>query len=352
MPPTRKTRKKKSRQNMLIVGVSLIAILIAGVSIFYAVSPLSPFVTVTETETPTATTTIKLISYQDGEDVSNFVEVSIWTNDEDAEFDDTEDIYTMSNFEETESSKDADDVSIDLSDYDYVWIEIDPDAETAFSTTWYLVYGGVNYAYSLYVYHLTSDVNFNALDRDTMNELTLGDYDTDANITLVMDCPHHTTTNIHANSDDWAVDDEEWDDMTESEKDEYYDEKYWRSQAPLYVPADDDEKEFDDDLEKLTEAFALKFDFNGTISTTDGNAAQVNMTVNDDDLPIEVIISGDLIYLVFYETISFETGDYDFDLEVEFGDDIHLDDIDSGRIEVPRDDDNLGTFTKYSDIAA
>jgi len=31
---------------------------------------------------------------------------------------------------------------------------------------------------------------------------------------------------------------------------------------------------------------------------------------------------------------------------------IELDDVDSGRIVVPRDDDGLGAFTKYSDIGA
>jgi hypothetical protein len=73
----------------------------------------------------TANSSFQLISYVDGEDVSDFVEISVWVPDDEAEFDETEDIYTWSNFEEEESSKDADDVSIDLSGIEYAWLEID-----------------------------------------------------------------------------------------------------------------------------------------------------------------------------------------------------------------------------------
>lgn len=328
-------------------GITLVLIVIFGVSLF-SLSPYSPYATTTTTNASTFT----IYSYQDGEDVSNFVELTIWVPKSDAEFDDIEDIYTMSNYEAEETSKDADDISLDLSTYSYVWIEVDPDGDTVFSNNFQLIIGGSNYDYSLYAYHLTSDVNFNALNRDTLDELTLGDYSTDANITIIMDCPHLTTSNIHANSEDWAVDEDDWDDMTASEQLDYWDEKYWRTQAPLYDPSADLEKEAENDLEKLTNAFAFKLDFNGTISTTDGEDTQINLTISDSGEKVEVVTTGDLIYLIYYGIVSFEDGPNALNLEITFGDDIHLDDIDSGRIEVPRDDDNLGTFTKYSDIGA
>ena len=303
--------------------------------------------------TETSTTTFSTISSLDGEDTSNFVELTIWVPKSDADFDDFEDVLTMSSFEEEITAKKADTISIDISSYNYIWIEVNPNGETPFSNNFHLYVGGTNGKRTIYVYHLTSDVNFNALNRDTLDEITLGDYATDANITIFMDCPHHTESSIHANDGSkWVADEDDWDDMTASEKEEYYDEKNWRCQAPLYDPSVDLEKDYDDDLEKLTNAFALELDFNTTVSTVDGNSAQINLTLSDEDEPFEIVTSGDLIYLIAYEVISFKNGPYDLGLEIEFGADIHLDDIDSGRIIVPRDDDSLGAFTKYSDIAA
>jgi len=138
--------------------------------------------------------------------------------------------------------------------------------------------------------------------------------------------------------------------MTLSEKKEVWDEALWQSQAPLYDPRDDEEKEHDNALERLTNAFCLQLKFNTTVSTVDGNVAQINMTINDASEPIEIIISGEYIYLVFYEEIKFDKGVYDFDLEMKFAANITLSDIDSGRITVPRGDDNLKDFVKISDI--
>jgi hypothetical protein len=91
---------------------------------------------------------------------------------------------------------------------------------------------------------------------------------------------------------------------------------------------------------------------NGTISTTNGAVDQVNFTIDDEDLPIEVVIDGVYIHCIFYESIDFDTGINSFMFEMEFGAQIHLDQVESGRIVVPREDDNLGTFTAYSTIGA
>jgi len=337
-------KAKRNRMLLLILGGLLV-----GIIAFMAVQSLSPYIG--SSSTPTNASTFKLISYVDGEDVSNFVEISIWTPDSDAEFNDVEDIYRMSNFEEKETSVDAEDVSIDLSAYTYAWIEIDPDAETVFESNWFLLYGGVNYAYTFKVYHQTSDVNFNMLAATTLDEITVGAYSTDADLLILMDCPHNTTTDLHYGSN-WAISTEDYTEMSASELEELRDEKNYRCQAPIYDPSDDNEKEADDPLEKLTNAFAIRLTFNGSISTVDNAVTQVNCTVDDSDESIEVVISGTYIYLIFYEIIDFEAGSYDFIIEMEFGNQIHLDNAHTGRISVPRGDDNLGAFTVYSAIGA
>lgn len=343
--------KKKTPMGVW-VGLAIV-LLTVGIVAAVVLVPQSPYYIGGDGgEVETDTSTITLLSYVDGEDVSNFVEVSIWVPDDDAEFDEEEDIYTLSNFEEEETSKDAEDVSIDISDYSYVWVEIDPDGESVFENMFYLIYGGSNRDYSFYVYHLTSDVNFNLFARDTLDEITVASYATDSNVSLIFDCPHYTTSNIHANSDDWAMTDDDWDEASASEQAEYYDEANWRCQAVEYDPTVDDEKDPDDELSSITEAFCFKLDFNESVSTTNGNNHQINMTLADTDAPVEIVISGDLIYLIFYETIDFEDGAQVLTFEIEFGAWISLEDIDSGRIVLPEDDDNLGTFTKYSDIGA
>jgi len=348
------TKKEKQMRNRKIgiysFGAIAIIILIVGIALY---TPLSPYYTGSTTTPTTGNSTISLLSYPDGEDVSNFVEISVWVPKSSAEFDEIEDIYTMSNFEEEEASKDAEDVSVDLSDYTYVWIEIDPDGESVFSNEFYLVYGGANYDYTMYVHQLTSDVNFNVFARDTLNEITVASYSTDSNLTLIFDCPHYTITNIHANSDDWEVDDDDWDELSASQQAEYYDEKNYRSQAVLYDPDVDTLKDGgDSDLSAITNALCFKFTFNDSISTIDAAVTQINITVADDDIPVEFVISGANIYAIYYETVSFVNGAQALGFEIEFGSQIELSDIDSGRIVLPRSSSSFGTFTKYSDIAA
>lgn len=340
--------KKNNTRKYLIAGLG--AVIVIAV-LFFAFSSLSPQSTVPTTTTGTVHSTLTTFSYQDGEDVSNQVEVDIWVPKSSSEFDEVEDIYTLSNFELLGSTQDAEDVDDDFSDYEYIWIEIDPDGTSVFANDFHLIYGGMNRDYTLYVYHQTSDVNFNLFEMATLNEITVSGYATDSNVSLIFDCPHYTTSNIHANTVDWACDDDDWEDMSDNEKADYYDEKYWRCQAPTYDPSIDVNKEAKDDLEKITNAFAFKITCNDTISTEDGNANQVNITIDADE-PVEIVVSGTDIYLIYYDVVSFESGAQRLDIELEFGTDITLSDIDSGRIVVPDDDDNLGTFTKYSDIAA
>ncbi len=327
-----------------IIVLALIAFIGGGVYWYIGLSPQ------TDTTTPAKTaSTITFLSYIDGEDVSSFVEANIWVPKSSATFDDAEDEYKLTTkFEKEESGKDADDISIDMRDFeDFAWLEVT--GNSVFANTFHKLIVGANYDYTFYVHDLSSDVNFNVFVRDTLAAVTVADYQTDNNLTIIMDVDHEVNTNNHY-GDNWAISTDDFNDMTLSDKKEIWDEALWQSQAPLYDPRVDEEREFDDDLEQLTDALTLRIEFNTTVSTVDGNVAQINMTINDAAVPVEIIISGTYIYLLFTDVITFEDGAYSFDLEIKFGANITLSDIDSGRIVVPRDDENLGTFTKYSDI--
>lgn len=303
-----------------------------------------------ETPQTKLTSTFKTISSVDREDVSPFVECNIWVPKSSAVFDDPKDPYRIStHFEKAETGKDADDIAIDLREYDYAWLEIT--GNSLFSVNFHKLSVGANYDYIFPVYDLTSDLNFNMLIRDSLATVTVADYQTNGNFTILMDVNHIVKTDCHY-GDDWTISTTDFNDMTLSEKKEVWDEALWQSQAPLYDPRDDEEKEYDNALERLTEAFCLRLQFNTTVSTVDGNVAQINMTINDASEPIEIIISGEYIYLLFYEEIKFDTGAYTFDFSLKFAANITLSDIDSGRITVPRGDDNLKDFVKISDIGA
>lgn len=348
-------KMRKTKRNRIIIGTVIFALLATGiiVAVGWQLGWLAPLgIGDDDEDEELILSSFALISKVDGEDVSDFVEISIWIPEDEDKIEDFEDVFTMSLFEEEESSKDADDVSIDLREVSYAWVEVDPDAESVFETDWILLTGGTNKDYILFAKDLSSDLNFNIHVRDTLASVTVANYQTDNNLTVVMDVDHYTVANIHANTDDWDVDDDDWADMTTSEREEYYDEAKFRSQETLYSPHDDLEKDYDDPLEQMTNGLCLRFIFNGSVSTTDGSATQVNFTVNDSDLPIEVIFNGVNVDLIWYEGIDFLDGAYTFDVEIQYGADIKLSDVDSGRIVVPREDDNLGTFTKYSDIGA
>lgn len=353
----RKARNNPPKFNYKLLGMIVLLIAIAGGSM-YAIGLgfgwwASPF----EAETPTgvtlATSSFSGKSSIDGEDVSAFTEMSIWIPEDETDMDEFDDYFSIANFEEEIKSKDMDDVSLDISDYLYVWVEINPDATGVFSTEWILL-SGVNADYQFSLKDQSTDVNFNMLDRDSLAVISVSGYQTDGNYTILFDVPHNTQTasQLHANTDDWDMDDDKWADLDADDKLDYYDEKNWAGQYPIYVMTDDDEKDYDEPLEQLTDALAFKMIFNATVSTTDGSVTQINCTIPDTNENIEVIVDGVNIWFVFYETVTFDGGANSFTFDLEFGANITLSDVDSGRVEVPRSDDNLGVFTKYSDIGA
>lgn len=354
---------KKKTQKYLLVALLVFCLLIGIYFIgayagLWAVGP-------TEPTTPT-TSTWTLIDYTTGEDVSDFVEISVWIDDQD--IDETEDIYRMSNFDEDVSSDDAEDVSLDLTNVNYAWVEIEPDQEEVYSRDFHLYLGGTNADYTIYVYHMASQVMMTNIFRDTgcacplsncsgnYVNVTLDDFQGSGNYTMLLDVPLWTVAGAHCGDDDWDMEDCP-PRMDEPDTEDWlitYNERSHRCEAPLYVPGDDDSKEFETRLEQLTNTFVLKYTMNGTINCTDGSDYQVNMTLRDEGYsePIEIVSCGDSIFVVFYDPIDFYPKAYTFSYEISFAANITWCDIESGRMEIPRGAKAcpLGTFTSGYNI--
>jgi len=364
-----KKMKLKKNQKMYLLAFSLIAMFL----MFILFGSLLGWWAVTPTETPTtqANSTFTLIDYTSGEDVSDFVEISVWTPDEGEDFAESKDIYRITSYDEEIESDDADDVSIDLRDDEYAFVEIDPDGEQVFSNDFHLLTGGANYDYTIYVYHLSSNVTMTNINRDNgcvaalynssavdgyfINTTYTCAFQGTGNYTMVLDVPFWTTTTtqLHA-GDNWDIDDTEIVDMSEDELRVLYSERNWRCQTPLYNPSVDTSKEYDTTLEKLTNAFAVRFTMNASINCTDGAAAQVNMSIRTEVFsdPIVIVTCGQYIYHIFYEPIDFDPKVYTYDYEVSFGSDIVWTDIESGRLTIPKGSDAcpIGSYDTYMSI--
>ena len=326
----------KENKWTIIVLIAIIGGLAGGSYYFFVLSPQAD-----DTPTPTVKTasTFTTISSLSGEDVSNFVEWDIWVPKSGATFDDgMEDITALTtNFEREITGKDADDISIDLRDHPYAWAEIT--GNTVFNNTFYLIYGGSNYDYIFHGHQESSDVNFNILN-STGGAITIpgwasGDGVAVAdNFTAVADAPHYTLTDNQYGDVGWELSATEFTDLSAREKEAIWDEAKYRDQYPTYNPTVDTVNELDRDFEKITNAFALKYTFNETINVTDGATLEVNCTI-DRGYPIDVLVSGANLYMVFYEGIDFYTEPYTFGYEMSYGADISITTVISCRVDVP-----------------
>jgi hypothetical protein len=305
-------------------------------------------------DTTPASTAIKTISYQDGEDVSNFLTIDTYHPDYTSDFDPTDeedlrpDSLTGDKWERDIDGKDVDDVELDLTSEEYqgyFYIEIDPDGDTVFSNNHHLCYGGSNGILTIYVYDLSSDVYFTNFDQTSgTNAIPTSDGNYSLSVTGF---PIHTSSwsNKHV-GDDWETSSDDYDEMSLSEKEEYLDEENWCIQAPTYSPEDDTDKDYEEGLERYTNVFSWKFQMNDTISTVDGNVKQVNVTLDDiSDDEVETVISGQYLYIACARIV--DVG-FDLDYEIEFGANITCSNIYGGRLTVP-DDDNTGlSYSAYS----
>jgi len=336
---SKKTDTKKYLQYALVVVI----IAIIGGGITWGV------ITIYQAPLPRATTsTFETYSDIDREDVSNQLPINIWRPKDDAVFSDTKDNLKLSKYEKEVSGKDAEDVILDVTQWDQIFIEMDPDNVTVFARHFYYYRYPINKVYKLDAYHQASDLNF-GIQNSTMGSITASGYQTNGVHISIMDIPHNTTADgeLHVGSD-WNIDTDDFNAMSQSEKEYVYDEANWRGHYPTYNPNLDDEKGYLSNLEKITNAPALKFLFNTTINTTDGSVHQINMTLVDTTLPIQIVFSGNCIYHIFYDAITFDLGVYSYKFQMEFGVNVSLSSVSSGNLPVPREEDNLGTFVQLS----
>jgi len=393
-----KDKDKNKNLKWYISGAVLTLSLLLIVGLAY--SPFSPWYMWwieddDEAVTPTVktTSTFTLIDYVTGEDVSEWVEITIWEPTDAADFDDDEDPYRRSNFETMETTKDAADVAVDLRDEPYYWVEIDPDDDTVYGgynlfvasgfTTRYgaqtddyrFILGGGNYDYNMYVYHLPYNTTINVLDREAdgidaggtvgldewkiSGPVALATPTENGTFTVYMDVPINATDGPHFGSagvHDWDADNDvtdlwDWEDQRWS-----IDQRNFRVQAPFYDIQDDTGREFDDELEVLTNAFCVRIHFNSTINDNTSQTVTFELVERDyESYPIEVVMTSTDIYCIYYEPITWSEGmfpSFDFNITVYQGNTLRqgpgVERVSTGRLGVPSDQYALGAFTELA----
>ena len=381
----------------IIVGVLLLSLVGVSAFAFIPWSTLFPADETVPASTIKLTSTFTLIDYRTGEDVSAWVEISVFTPDaDDLPFDD-DDAQTLTNFDEEETSKDAEDVAIDLRDHAVAWLEVDPDFESDYggydagvlygdgvvtqSRDFRKLIGGGNFDYRVYVYHIPTNVSVAMLGRGDMdgtgypylgdaqpynNTWVKGSADgvergTSGTYTMYLNMPYQSAHGYHAGDtggDEWSIDADELTEITDDAAIHDYDmdtDLWWlqdqsnhRTIAPLYDLTDDTNDAYDSDIEKYTNCFNIRFTMNDTLSETDGNDHQVNFTIMERDgnnIPAEVIVHGVFIDIVFYEPITCYDESYNFDVRIAFGGGLHIDSVTTNRQATPSDRNNLGGIT-------
>jgi hypothetical protein len=339
------SKPKLSSQKMIYKKVLVIA-LFAGIFIFALYSVLKPESAGTGPEY----TTFRIYSDKDNEDVSDFVEIKILGWDADKRYTEQKDLRRLSNFETLVSTKDAVDVEVDLTEELHgVWIIIDPDNSGVFATNYiYLNLEQNIQDYPLRAYHQPEDVNFNILDNTDFSAWAVNET-TDGNYTLIFDFPNYDTSDIHANSNDWDMTDDDWEDLTDAEKEYYYDQANFRTWAPTYDPAVDTDKDYSTVFEKYTSVPAFVFTSNDSLSTIDENANQVNVTIAEEFADyIKVQVSGTYLFFLISENVSPGT----IKFEISMGSGIQINTVRSCFATVAGDESSATVGTVLSTIAA
>lgn len=349
MDKTNKMKQKKKNMIYLVLGIVLLGSVIGGLFLVLMPASILP-----PSDSVANRSTFEYVDYITGEDVS-WVPFTIWTPKSASEFETLEHIYDISLYQSAISSR-ASAISIDLSSYEYVLVQPDPDDDAPYSENWQLITpGGLNDLYTIYAIDPATDVNFNVFD-ELLNEVDVSSHQTDGNYTLIYDIPHWITTEAQMHfGTNWDVTASEFADLSASARSWYYDEANFAGLFGRFNPQDDTyvykSTQLHSVLSAFTNCFAFKLIFNDSISLADGNVLQVNFTL-EDNVPFEVVISSSIIYLVLYEPMLFTGGMLDFDFEIEYAVNITLTDIDSGNLPIRQSGNAFGTFVKLSDIAA
>ena len=332
----------KPTKILAILGIIAIVIIVS-VSGYFLVTYMQGLAIAPDT--PASTTTFVGYDYVSGEDVSGHAHIKILGLKATVENPDSVDIRTLTNYEELDEVDDIDDISVDLSLVLYYMIVINPAGDQYWATTYQLEYGMKNVAnFELVLYHQASDVDGTILDTSTMDEWDLSSDMTHA--LLIIDIPHESADELHK-GDGWDTTTTEYADLDTVDQLFFQDQANYRCEFPTYSPVLDSDKDGQDNLEVVTNVFAIEFTFNTTISLVDGVATQVNLTINDNS-PIELAYSATNIYALFYRVIDFESGAYSVDFDVAMAVNITCLTVKTVRIPVPYETSSLGTAVVLS----
>ena len=324
--------------------VVLVLIVIGGISFFYAQSLVPP------APTPAvATSSVSVTDWTSREDLGELCPITVYGDK--GEITETEHIYDITYYETVSTEVMPDDFSKDLSEYEYILIRPNPDEAT---DGWWTTYDYLfknnfeNYDYPLYAHHEATDLYGNVLDVVGGDEW---DRDTAGNYTIPIWYPTVTTTERHRGTYFDVTSDLA--DLSQTTLDRINNEKYYRDMPRLFSLSDDlsDHTKIGD-YAMITETFAIEIDFNVTISSVDGNAAQVNFTA-DCDYDFLIEIDDDALYIITTESWNTINGNFEMNFEITLAENITCSSVKLGRILLPnRFFNDPGTvFTSLQTIA-
>lgn len=134
---------KNKTKKQFILGVFLIIALIIPIYYFIAFEPLQSFLYIERKNS-----TFTFLDEYTKHDISDELNITIFTSKEGVKFKDNKDIYTMSYYDKTIHNKKVSSIQIDIRSFSYIWIYTDPMNTSIYKTDYYLREGGNNYHFT------------------------------------------------------------------------------------------------------------------------------------------------------------------------------------------------------------
>ena len=241
--------------------------------------------------------------------------------------------YDVSFYETVSVEVMPDDFSKDLSEYDYIMITANPDEATdGWWTTYDFFYPnfGSNFVFDMFAYHEATDLYGNVLD---ITSGAVWDRDSNVNGTIPLWYPTVTTTERHRGTHFEIEDD--LDDLSAITLARLNNEKYYRNMPTLFILADDtSDHDLTGDYSWITETFMIEFDFNVTVSTTDGSTTQVNFTA-ECDYNFQIELDADKLYFITTESWDTLLGNFEMFFELSLATHITCTTVKAGRGTIP-----------------
>ena len=321
---------KKGKRRLLYGSLAgIILLLVVVISFPYA----SQYLDTTTPTTPTTKTTFVIVDGASGEIISDICELDIYVPRSTSIFAETDDYYDISLFEIEENNKDANDISLDLSSYEAVWVVLSADTPTIayWTEDWKIVYpNSLNTPRQYSAHHRSSDIYGNILN-DTDGSVFSGF--TDGNYTYYLWFPTYTTTQYHWDTaDNWDIVGD-WDELSTATISNLRNENIYREQETVFdLDVDTADHSRQGDYNDVTNIPSIKLTFNASIGA-DASTTDINMTI-DSDYDYYIEYSTTYAFINFMETWDTTEGVLTLPMEIEFGSQIQCTQIDIGRNEV------------------